>query len=164
MGDRRAALAGLPASSSSRSTASNYHHSSSLRDRVPRVMVALLAVLTFAIHLLGAESAHHGAQTGSAHSAGQTTAQQAHASDSVAHPDDTDRGVEVSTTLGHDDDEPVCGDVGPTRDAGVSVPTYPAPTCLRVMPPAATVPLPIRGREPPRRTPSPVHELGVQRI
>ena len=165
MHSRRAVLVGPPASSF-RSGPSAHLRSPSARDRSLRVMVAFLVVLTFTIHLLGTQSAHHGVhrgQTSRTNFAGQIAAQQVGAGDRAAHSHDADRGAEVSPH-DHDGGEPVCGDVAPARDAGLSVLTHPAPTCLRVTPPAATLSLPARGREPPRRTPRPVHELGVQRI
>lgn len=118
--------------------------------RQPRVVVALLAAIVFAVHLLSMHSAHHG--------------DSGHAAESV-HEDLGDAVAgSVVLTIDHPHGEVECGEITQSRLGVAASVLVPAMGCLWVTPPAAGH---LRTREPvdlPRSTPHLVRELGVQRV
>ncbi|MFE6650369.1 hypothetical protein ACFVJS_27690 [Nocardioides sp. NPDC057772] len=149
----------------------------SFSGRRPRVVVALIAAIVFAVHLLSMHSGHHGsADHAIAEPGAESTAV------SVAHVDDSDQESghhdHGDSTIGdpgaagdvdvfkveHPHGEYECGEITQSR-LGVAVSALtPALGCLWVTPRPAGL---IRSQGPvdlPRSTPHLVRELGVQRV
>ncbi|WP_141780836.1 hypothetical protein [Nocardioides albertanoniae] len=147
----------------------------------PRVVVALVAAMVFAVHLLSMHSGHHG-------DAGHDVAGSVDESAalSVAHVDGVDRG---SVEHDHDrsSDQPSVGDGGPAGEVDVikvehphgevecgeitqsrlgvaASELIPALGCLWVVPRQGGLIESQRPADLPRWTPHLVRELGVQRV
>lgn len=143
----------------------------------PRVAVALVAAMVFAVHLLSMHSGHHdGADHDVAEPAAQSAALSAAPVDgndqgparhdrNGATPGDAGVAGDVDVLkVEHPHGEVECGEITQSR-LGVAVSELtPALGCLWVVPRPAGL---IRSQGPadlPRWTPHPVRELGVQRV
>lgn len=140
----------------------------------PRVVVALVAAMVFAVHLLSMHSGHHGgADHGVADPVTQSAALSAahvdgHDQGSVQHDrDGASAGVSADVDVlkvEHPHGEFECGEITQSR-LGVAVSELtPALGCLWVVPRPVGL---IRSQGPvdlPRWTPHLVRELGVQRV
>lgn len=143
----------------------------------PRVVVALVAAIVFAVHLLSMHSGHHDdADRAVAEPAAESVALSAvhvdgndqrsiqHDRDGVAALDAGVAGDPVILEVDHPHNEVECGEVTQSR-LGVAVSALiPALGCLWVAPRSGEV---LRSQGPtdlPRWTPHLVRELGVQRV
>ena len=142
-----------------------------------RVVVALLAAIVFAVHLLSMHSAHHGDSGHAAELASEAAAPSAsgvvrtdhgpvHQDHDGAHTDDLSGAIDSADvlTIDHPHGEVECGEITQSRLGVAASVLVPALGCLWVAPRPAGL---IRSQGPtdlPRWTPHLVRELGVQRV
>lgn len=118
----------------------------------PRVVVALVAAIVFAVHLLSMHSGHHG-------DSGHGVVESVTESSTPSAADVVD-----VLTVDHPHDEVECGEVTQSRLGVTASALVPALGCLWVLPRPEGL---IRSQGPvgqPRSTPHLVRELGVQQV
>lgn len=144
-----------------------------INGRRVRFLLAMLAALMFTMHLFGVHIGH-------GEDAAQPTGDQPHHSYATSHATSDGPSAEQAADLmpgqqgdgapdgaaavepAHDD--PTCGEAFPSRDVIPTGVLCPALSVLWHLEPLARTYPPLKGPEPPHRTPSLVHELGVQRV
>lgn len=139
----------------------------SIDGRRVRFLGTVLASLMFTVHLFGAHVSHGGdifQQPTNEHDAGLVAPLVAATGAGTSMPvgaDGVDADQAHAESTHHD---PTCGEAAPSRDSLPFGAMFPVRRVLWHLEPLACTYSPPTGPEPPRRSPSPVHELGVQRV
>ena len=132
-----------------------------------RFLLTALAALMFTVHLFGVHVGH--GEDASPPPTDQSSPSQFDAHGPATEPAAELAPVDAGSTsgdqaqVGDTHDEPSCGEAGP-RGSGPPGLICPALRLLWQLEPLDRIYLPPTGPEPPRRVPSLVHELGVQRV